>query len=243
MVNDPFCGSDASMVVSKSPSISASLISHELRTPLTVILGNAPFLTDPNNLPDPENIADIALDIEEDSRHLLLLINDLLDISKIESGKMPLHLISVSVPAILKEALGTIKPLARSKRLNIKVTAENLDVKADKIRIKQILINLLGNAVKFTDKGEVHLRVFLKGSFACFEVEDTGCGMKEEDLHLIFDVFRQVDSSSTRKASGTGLGLTITKRLVELHGGQISVKSDFGKGSIFRFTVPLHSGR
>lgn len=216
-----------------------NVISHELRTPLTVILGNTPLLTDSKNMPESEEIAEIARDIEEDGQHLLTLINDLLDISKIEADKMQLNSENLSVPLIIEEAAATIKPLASQKGLVIETQTENMRIKADPVRMKQILLNLLGNAVKFTDKGSITVRAFPYQNMACFNVRDTGCGMCDEDLPHIFDVFRQVDSSSTRNASGTGLGLAITRRLVELHGGEISVESKLNEGTVFKFMIPL----
>jgi PAS domain S-box-containing protein len=216
-----------------------NVISHELRTPLTVILGNAPLLTDPDDMPDSEEIAEIARDIQEDGEHLLTLINDLLDISKLEAGKMQLHPEILDARTVVEEAADFIRSLAQQKGIALESQAQDMAIKADPVRIKQILINLLGNAVKFTDAGSIRVRAYSENGMACFEVSDTGCGMREEDLPRIFDVFQQVDSSSTRKASGTGLGLTITKRLVELHHGRISVRTRLNKGSVFTFTIPL----
>ncbi|MBF0235304.1 MAG: PAS domain S-box protein [Desulfamplus sp.] len=233
---------DAAETANRMKSEFVNVISHELRTPLTVILGNIPLLADMDDLPEPEEIAEIARDIEEDGKHLLKLINDLLDISKIEAGKMQLSAEKRSVMEIVQESVGTIRPLAEKKRLKLDIEVEELTISADLLRMKQILLNLLGNAVKFTDSGTILVRVFRHDNMACFEVEDSGCGMKEDDLPFIFDVFRQIDSSSTRKAAGTGLGLTITKRLVELHGGRITVQSKLNEGSKFIFFIPLSEG-
>ncbi len=218
-----------------------SIISHELRTPLTVILGNAPLLTDPDDMPDPEEIAEIAQDMEEDGQHLLTLINGLLDISKIEAGNMQLNIEILSAKLLVEEAVETIKPLAEKKSVTIEIQAKDMTIHADPIRMKQILLNLLGNAVKFTDEGSITVRMFEDDNVALFEIQDTGCGMEKDDLPFIFDVFRQVDSSSTRKASGTGLGLPITKRLIKMHEGEIFVKSKLNKGSSFIFTIPLYA--
>ncbi len=216
-----------------------NVISHELRTPLTVILGNAPLLTDLDDLPEPEEIVEIANDILNDGEHLLSLINDLLDISKLEAGKVHLHPELLYSEKVTREGIDSIKPLADKKNITIESDLKDIPIEADPIRMKQILLNLLGNAVKFTDSGGIRVKVCEKDRMARFTISDTGCGMKEEDLPYIFDVFRQVDSSSTRSASGTGLGLSITKRLVEIHGGWISVESELEKGSAFTFTIPM----
>jgi len=216
-----------------------NVMSHELRTPLTVILGNSPLLTNPDDLPDAEEIADIARDIEEDGRHLLTLINDLLDISKIEAGKMQLNKEPFEAGMQAEEIAENMKALSEKKGIFINVESVDVTIHADKIRLKQILINLIGNAIKFTEKGGITVQITREHDMGIFQVKDTGTGMKEEDLPLIFDVFQQADSSSTRSASGTGLGLAITRKLVELHGGKISVESELGKGTIFTFTLPL----
>lgn len=222
-----------------------NVMSHELRTPLTVMLGNLPLLTDTDAMPEPEEVKEIAQDIEESGKHLLTLINDLLDISKIEAGKMEISMQRISAKDILHAAQASMAGLFRQKGLYLQVELEeDFFVSGDPVRIHQILLNLAGNALKFTEKGGVTIKAWPGGSepgksgFHYFQVADTGVGMKEEDLPHIFDVFRQVDSSSTRKASGTGLGLGITKKLVMLHGGEIRVKSRLGQGSVFTFTLP-----
>jgi signal transduction histidine kinase len=116
---------------------------------------------------------------------------------------------------------------------------EDIEICADKIRIKQIIFNLLSNAVKFTDKGRIEIKVTREGSQAVFRIQDTGVGLSQDDITVIFELFRQVDESATRAASGTGLGLAIAKKLVEMHDGQISVQSTLGEGSIFTFSIPL----
>ena len=217
-----------------------NVMSHELRTPLTVMLGNVPLLTDMEDLPEPDEIVEIAEDIEDAGKHLLTLINDLLDISKIEAGKMRLYRETLSAGELAEEVVTKILVIAKEKGITVeKNFTNNITMFADPVRLKQILLNLLGNAVKFTDHGKITVTVSQKNNEVQFSVADTGCGIKEEDLPFIFEVFRQVDSSATRTASGTGLGLAITKKLVELHGGQISVSSEFGKGSEFIFLLPL----
>ncbi len=214
-------------------------VSHELRTPLTVILGNIPLLTDPDMLPDAKEISEIAKDIEEDGQHLLRLINDLLDVSRIEAGKIRVYAGPVSLSEILEEVLPTIRRMAMQKELEIDTEISEMELCADPLRLRQIFFNILSNAVKFTDKGKVTLRGYTHRGMGYFETEDTGCGMDEKDLSAVFRMFHQADSSSTRKASGTGLGLTISKKFVEMQGGEIWVKSRIGEGSVFTFTIPL----
>jgi PAS domain S-box-containing protein len=216
-----------------------SVISHELRTPLTVMLGNTPLLTQGHELPEQNEIASIALDIENSGKHLLALIDDLLDFSKIEANKMELYSERFSVKKLVENVVSSYQVIARQKGLSIVLEMEDIEICADKIRIKQIIFNLLSNAVKFTDKGRIEIKVAREGSQAVFSVRDTGVGLSQEDITVIFDLFRQVDESPTRAASGTGLGLAIAKKLVEMHGGQISVQSTLGTGSLFTFSIPL----
>lgn len=213
------------------------MMSHELRTPLTVILGNLPLLTDGKDLPEPKEVAEIARDMEKSGMHLLTLINDLLDISKIEAGKMTLNIEAVSAASIIEDAVSTISVLAQKKGIAVETEVDDMMIRADPIKLKQILLNLLSNALKFTDKGGIRVSVERDGEFAKFKVADTGRGIREDDFPVIFEAFRQVDGSSTRNAQGTGLGLAITQRLVELHGGTISVESRVGEGSVFTLTM------
>ena len=215
-----------------------NVMSHELRTPLTVILGNLPLLTDPGQIPDNEEVADIAGDIQTAAQHLLRLINDLLDISKIEAGRMSLELETIPIAQLVGEVLQQTGVLAAKKGLEVTSHVPDIVCQVDPLRLKQVLLNLMSNAIKFTDRGQIRIQVHLSNGQACFEIIDTGCGIDSSELPLIFDAFRQVDSSSTRAARGTGLGLTITRRLVEMHGGSIEVESEVGKGSRFKFTLP-----
>lgn len=219
-------------------SVFLNTISHELKTPLTVILGNVPLLTDIAHLPVPEDIVEIAVDVEDAGKHLLNLINDLLDISRIEAGKMVLHRRLLSMRTLLTDITVNIQAMAKGKNLTIKTYSENIYIFADPMRLKQILLNLLGNAIKFTAEGSITARVTQTDNMICFTVEDTGCGIREEDMPFIFDAFYQIDSSATRRSEGTGLGLAITKKLVELHGGNIMVRSKMGEGSTFSFFIP-----
>lgn len=184
-------------------------------------------------------ITDISTKMQGQGNHLLTLINDLLDISKIDSGKMELSRQPLVATVVVQGVMEAFQVKAKEKKISFVHSDENnVEVFADEIRIKQILINLIGNAIKFTDAGHIEVIISQTNSHVEFHVNDSGCGVPANKVHTIFEKFTQVDSSPTRKSGGTGLGLTITKKLVELHGGKISVKSELGKGSSFVFTIP-----
>jgi PAS domain S-box-containing protein len=216
-----------------------SIVSHELRTPLTIILGNVSLLTDHQNMPDPAEAAEIAQDIEESANRLLSLINDLLDISDMEAGQAKLRLTPVRADDLIQEVVQTAEDIAAPKGINVTSHSEPLELMADPLRLKQALLNLVDNAVKFTDAGTITIQVEKTGHNALFAVSDTGPGISDDGISRIFDAFYQADTSSTRKAQGTGLGLTIVKRIVELHGGVLNVESEPGKGSTFYIALPL----
>lgn len=184
--------------------------------------------------------------IESSGRHLLAVVNDLLDISKLEADHMKIYPVEVAVADIFSEVSGTIQSLADEKKIELVFTetVDNLNIEADRVKLSQVLINLLGNAIKFTPEGgrittRVCPDVLHDENALRFEVEDTGAGIPEEYLNIIFDSFRQVDGSHTRQHQGTGLGLAICSRLVELHRGIIDVASTPGEGSRFWFILPL----
>ncbi|MGH9267607.1 MAG: ATP-binding protein, partial [Acidimicrobiales bacterium] len=217
-------------------------ISHELRTPLNAVLGYSEILTDPY-FPSPgeEEVQRYAGAIHESGRHLLNLINDLLDLSKIEAGKLELHFEEVDVAAGVDEVLRVMEPLAASKCLLVSSDLYEAPevVVADGRRLRQILLNLLSNAVKFTPEGgSVGLRVASDGRDLLVSVTDTGVGIDPEYHDMIFDPFAQAGGCPAGNQEGTGLGLAVTKELVELHGGRIWVESEKGKGSRFAFRIP-----
>ncbi|HSY64781.1 MAG TPA: response regulator [Terriglobales bacterium] len=219
-------------------------MSHELRTPLNAIVGFSDLLAEgtPGQLNDKQKR--FVNHIKQGSTHLLQLINDILDLSKIEAGQLELRTEEFLVRDALPEVLSTIQPLALSKniRLEQKVESNSL-VKSDRVRFKQILYNLLSNAVKFTPKdGRIDIDCVEKGSEVCISVTDTGIGIRTEDQAVVFEEFRQVGGNTDTANEGTGLGLAITKRLVEQQGGKISLESEPGKGSRFTFTLPMGSG-
>ena len=217
-----------------------STVSHELRTPLTVILGYPPLLSNPSSNLSPDIIKEIGQDIDRAGTHLMHMINDLLDFSKIEAGSLQLNVQNVKLRDSVKKVCETFDMLADNKGVEIRDNIQDFTLAADPIRLEQILINLVNNALKFTSKGYVELSACDGENFVEISVRDTGCGIKADDLNHIFDHFRQADASSTRAAQGTGLGLAIVKKLVEAHGGHIKVESQCDSGSRFIFTIPKH---
>ncbi|RWK50538.1 ATP-binding protein [Mesorhizobium sp.] len=219
-------------------------MSHELRTPLNSVLGFTELLVDGIYGELPDRAKTTVARVQANGRHLLGLINDVLDLSKIEAGQLTLALEDYSVGQIVRSTITAVEPLARSKGLSLSATvAENLPLgRGDARRLTQVLLNLAGNAVKFTETGAIDILAdAVDGHFEII-VRDTGPGIAPTDQALIFDEFQQVDSSSTRQKGGTGLGLAISKRIVEMHGGTIGVESVPGSGSTFRMTIPIRVG-
>jgi len=222
-------------------------MSHELRTPLNSILGFSEILQTEAFGELNERQLKYAGNIEESGRHLLLLINDILDISKVEAGKLELEIGPVSVESVCQASLRLVKELAHQKQLKVSTTFNNIItiLQADERRLKQILGNLLSNAIKFTPEGgEIGLAVgeAAEKQVIHFTVWDTGIGISREDMRRLFQPFVQLDSSLARQYAGTGLGLSLVLRLVELHGGGISMESEVGQGSRFTISLP-RSGR
>ena len=216
-------------------------MSHELRTPLNAILGYTELILDGIYGAVPEQIDEVLTRLEKNGRHLLNLINDVLDLSKIEAGRFSLSLNDYSMTELIQTVLISVESLASEKGLSLKVElSDNLPLgKGDDQRLAQVLLNLLGNAIKFAEEGEVLVQAnALEQSFQV-SVSDTGAGISDDDLQIVFNEFQQVDGSSTKSKGGTGLGLAIAKKIIEMHGGRIWVTSDLGKGSIFSFSVPI----
>ena len=218
-------------------------MSHELRTPLNAILGYTELIVDQIYGPVPAKIADVLERVEKSGRHLLGLINDVLDLSKIEAGQLVLSLSDYTFDEVAQSVATAVGSLASEKKLQLLVeVTPGLPVgKGDERRITQVLLNLVGNAIKFTDAGEVAVRVKMGDGMFVASVTDTGPGIREEDRQKIFEEFQQGDSSSTKTKGGTGLGLAIAKRIVEMHGGRIWVESTVGKGSTFSFSIPVRA--
>ena len=189
----------------------------------------------------PEKVRDVHGRIDKSGRHLLGLINDVLDFSKIEAGQLTLTVNPYSIKDVIQAVVAGTQSLATEKNLVLKTTipGDLPSASGDERRIAQVLLNLVGNAIKFTDSGEVRIDVAAKNGDLLVSVSDTGPGIPETDRAKIFDEFRQAEGSITQKKGGTGLGLAIAKKIVELHGGKIWVESEVGKGSKFTFTLPM----
>jgi signal transduction histidine kinase/CheY-like chemotaxis protein len=217
-------------------------MSHELRTPLNAILGFSEILKDNLVELSPEQRQECLENIHTSGKHLLELVNDVLDLSKIEAGRMELSYDTFGVLSAVREVHNVIRSLSerRDIDLSIEVIPETLEVRADKSKFKQVLYNLLSNAIKFTSQGgRVWVHAEATGEELRVDVGDTGVGIAKEHHARIFNEFYQLDSATTRQVEGTGLGLSLTRRLVELHGGEISLESEPGKGSVFSFRLPL----
>ncbi|MEO0584453.1 MAG: ATP-binding protein [Bacteroidota bacterium] len=229
---------NAALEASKAKSEFLNIMSHELRTPLTVMLGNLHLLSDETDLPPPTEVVEIVHDIETAGKHLLAMVNEVLDLAKIESGYMNLNPTAIDGDPFVRAIIDAFRPLTMQKSLDLEASISVGTFHVDPQKLKQILLNLIGNAIKFTPTGGVYVRGWRENHKVWFEVKDTGIGIAEKNIPMIFELFRQVDSSSTRENSGTGLGLTISKRLIEMHGGRIYVESKQGEGSKFIFWLP-----
>jgi signal transduction histidine kinase len=234
---------DRLALASRAKSEFLANMSHELRTPLNAILGFTEIMLDGLYGEVPSELREPLVDIQTNGRHLLRLINDVLDLSKIEAGRLELGVAEYSVQEIVDVVHASLKSLAIEKGLTFtaRVPPDIPPAWGDGRRLTQCLLNLTGNALKFTRRGRVDLDVRLEGDWLTYRVTDTGIGIPKDEIDKIFAEFRQVDTTITREYGGTGLGLSITKRLVEMHGGRIGVDSELGKGSTFFFTVPLHT--
>ncbi len=219
-------------------------MSHELRTPLNAIIGYSEFLVEERGEVDEEESADVMAKIVAAGRHLLGLINDILDLSKIEAGKMELFVERLEVASLIEDVRATIQPLAadRDNRLVFNVADDVGPMHSDATKLRQILLNLLSNAAKFTERGELRLRAHRErrgeDPWVVIEVEDTGIGIPADKLDGLFQSFSQAERSTSSRYGGTGLGLAISKRLCLLMGGDIQAKSELGEGSCFRVELP-----
>jgi signal transduction histidine kinase len=218
-------------------------MSHELRTPLNGILGFAELLADGLYGTLPDKALEILERIQKDGKHLLGLINDVLDISKIEAGQLTLALENYSLQGIVETVIATTGSLARAKGIEVRaVVSPDLPVGyGDERRLTQVLLNLVGNAIKFTDTGSVEVRAEAMDNHFILAVQDTGPGIPPEDQARIFEDFQQVDNSITRQKGGTGLGLAIARRLIAVHGGRIDLESTPGVGSTFIISLPIRA--
>jgi len=219
-------------------------MSHELRTPLNSIIGFSDVLLEGNSGNLNERQTRYLKNISNSGKHLLTIINDILDISKVESGKIQLCKEIISVKTLIEDMVASMQHLAARKEIVIQISIDSDSgyVRVDKGKIKQVLYNLIGNALKFTDRGGfVNISAKVNGDLAYISVKDTGIGISKTDQEKLFKPFTQIDSSIARRYEGTGLGLALAKELVVLHGGQIWVESEPEKGSTFTFTIPVHN--
>lgn len=221
-------------------------MSHELRTPLNSILGFTEVMLEGLDGPLTPNMDNDLKLINKNGQHLLHLINDVLDMAKIESGKLNLIIEKFNIQEIFEEVINITSPLANEKKLTLKIDTKSdhdVAVNADRTRIRQVMINLVNNALKFTEKGKIVIRAIREENNVLISVKDTGIGIPPEHLEDVFSEFTQVDSSTTRKAGGTGLGLPISRKLIEMHGGKLWAESNGveGEGSTFFVFMPLES--
>jgi signal transduction histidine kinase len=225
---------------SKHKSQFLANMSHELRTPLNAILGYAELILDNVYGETPNKMREVLDRIQRNGRHLLGLINDVLDLSKIEAGQVNLSLADYSLKDVVQSVHSAVEALAKEKRiaLRVEVQADLPAARGDERKLTQVLLNLVGNAIKFTDAGEVAIKATAANGSFTVAVRDTGPGIAEAEQVKIFEEFQQADSSITKKKGGTGLGLAIAKRIIELHGGRLWVESTPGHGSTFSFRVP-----
>jgi len=231
---------DRAEAADKLKSAFLATMSHELRTPLNSIIGFTGIILQGLTGPLNEEQNKQLTMVQQSARHLLALINDVLDISKIEAGELKITREPVKIQNIIQNVISTLNKSAEDKGLKIvtDIALKPMDVFGDSRRIEQILINLVNNAIKFTEQGTITVKCFMKGNMIEISVLDTGIGIEKEQMDKLFQPFHQIDTGTARKHEGTGLGLSITKKLVELHEGTISVSSNPGKGSEFTVTLP-----
>jgi signal transduction histidine kinase len=216
-------------------------MSHELRTPLNAILGYTELIIDGVYGAVPEKSRQVLDRVQVNGKHLLSLINDVLDLTKIEAGQLSLSLADYQVGSLIDGVISATGSLAQTKGLELRASVEPGLPTAfgDERRLKQVMLNLVGNALKFTDKGHVEVAALKDGDTLRLRVSDTGPGIAARDQAKVFEEFQQVDTSSTKEKGGSGLGLAITKRIVEMHGGTVGLTSEVGVGSVFTVTLPI----
>ncbi len=225
----------------KMKSAFLATMSHELRTPLNAIIGFTSIILQGMSGPINDEQSEQLGMVQRSSHHLLNLINDVLDISKIEAGQLEVYPEAFNVRESIEKVIQTVAPLADNKKLSLvsDISPELGEIISDARRVEQILINLLNNAIKFTETGEVHITCFIDNNSLLLRIKDTGIGMQTEEMDKLFKPFQQIDSTIARHYEGTGLGLSICNKLLILLEGDIKVESDFGKGSTFTVTLPL----
>ena len=231
-------------IANKHKSEFLANMSHELRTPMNAIIGFSEVMLGGMTGPMADKQKEFTKDIRDSGKHLLGLINDILDLAKIEAGRMELDVARFNLASAMDNALTLVRGRAERHGIQLESVVDPKvgEYDGDERKFKQIMLNLLTNAVKFTPEGGTVTMAAhrLDGSYV-FSVKDTGIGIAAEDQEKVFEEFRQVGTDYARKAGGTGLGLTLTRRLVELHGGKIRLESELGKGSTFTFNLPIEA--
>ncbi len=238
---------DAAVEANYAKSMFLANMSHELRTPMNAIIGYSEMLMEEFDEMETDEVVGDLNKIHGAGRHLLALINDVLDISKIESGKMTVFLEGFDVASVVRDVENTVQPLLRQNEntLEVRVASDCGTMRSDLTKVRQTLINLLSNAAKFCERGRIQLLVSRHaeagGDVLMFQLSDTGIGMTPQHVAKLFQPFSQADSSTTRRFGGTGLGLAISRRFCRMLGGDITVESEQGKGSTFTVTLPVES--
>ena len=233
---------DKAKSANKAKSDFLAKMSHELRTPLNAIIGYSEMLIEDAEDDGLDIYAEDLTKINSSGEHLLTLINDILDLSKIEAGKMELHIEEFQFSDILKQIEATAKPLVEknNNKFIVEDKVKNVKLKNDQTKLRQIIFNMLSNAAKFTKKGKITMLIEKIGNKNIkFDIKDTGIGMNEEQLKNVFEEFTQAESSTSKEYGGTGLGLPISKKMTEMMGGQIDSVSEVGKGTTFTITIPI----
>jgi len=230
-------------IASQHKSQFVANMSHELRTPLAAILGYAELMQEGFYEPLGQKSMDALTRIRSNGKHLLGLINTVLDIAKIESGQFSLNLAEYAIDSMVETVRSATESLAETKKLALKTdVAKKLPIGlGDEQRLTQVLLNLVGNAIKFTDTGEVRITATAVNGHFTVAVTDTGPGIPPEELKRVFEQFHQIDNSNTKAKGGTGLGLAIAKQIVEMHGGRIWVESTLGQGATFQMRLPIRA--
>ena len=230
----------AAAAANEAKSAFLANMSHELRTPLNAIIGYTQLVSDELQGQDMDESLDDLARVERASQHLLQLINNVLDLSKIEAGQLDLEHRPFHLDELIQDVARTLDPLVEAKgnHLVVEPSMAHPKVIGDEVRVRQVLLNLVGNANKFTEQGTLRLQTSDDGDFLSVSVHDTGIGMNEEQREKVFLPFKQADSSTTRRFGGTGLGLAISASLAKCMGGRIEVQSELGQGSTFTLTLP-----
>jgi signal transduction histidine kinase len=236
---------EAAETANRTKSLFLANMSHELRTPLNAILGYTELILDNIYGDMPDKMRAVLERVQSNGKHLLGLINDVLDLSKIEAGQLTLSLTDYSLSDLVHTVVVAVESLATEKdlALNVEVAPDLPIGRGDERRLAQVLLNLVGNAIKFTDRGSVSIKASAADGTFTVAVRDTGPGISADHQLKIFEEFAQADTSSTRKKGGTGLGLSIAMRIIEVHHGRIWVESVLGEGATFSFTVPVRVER